>query len=98
MSDEDAGDAEDVEDVDLPSNVDAALTELVENARTHARDGDTDRLVEAVDTMAAVAGDELPEGDRRERFLHGCERVAEHAGDDYAVATEYLRAMEALVE
>lgn len=86
------------EETDLPSDVDAALAELVESARGYARAGETDALVETLDTLATVAGNELPEGDRRDRLLHGCERVADHAGDDYAVATEYLRSMDSLVD
>lgn len=86
------------EDADLPSNADAALAELLDDARRQARAGETDELVATLDTLAAVARNELPDGDRQERLLHGCERVAVHAGDDYAVAAEFLRAMERLVD
>ena len=82
----------------LPADADDALAELLDDAREHARSGEDDELVETLDALAAIARDELPDGDRKDRLLHGCERVETHAGDDYAVATEYLRAMGSLVE
>ncbi|ESP87146.1 hypothetical protein [Candidatus Halobonum tyrrellensis] len=92
MSDGDSGGR-----ADADGDVDAALAELVDDARSHVRAGESAELAETLDALEAVARDELPDGDRRDRLIHGCERVAAHVDDDYAVATEYLRAMESLL-
>ncbi|WP_277553091.1 hypothetical protein [Halobaculum limi] len=78
---------------DLPADVNAALTQLIEGARTAIREGDTDDALDAVDTAATVAANKLPPGDRRETILHGCARVTDLAADDPPVAAEYLDAM-----
>ncbi|MFC7136815.1 hypothetical protein [Halobaculum litoreum] len=81
------------DDADLPADVEAALTQLVEAARDAVRDGRTDDALAAVDTARTVASNKLPAGDRRDRLVHGCDRVADLAADDPAVATEYLAAL-----
>ena len=98
MSDGGADRSADDDPVGDPTDVDAALADLIGCARERQRAGETDALVEHLDTIAAVAGNELPPGDRRDRLVHGCERVADLAGDDPPVAAEYLRLMESIAE
>lgn len=81
------------DDADLPADVDAALAQLVESARTALREGHTDEALAAVDTADSVAANELPEGARRDRIRHGCARAADLAADDPPVAGEYLDAI-----
>ncbi|MFC7098643.1 hypothetical protein [Halobaculum marinum] len=81
------------DDPDLPADVEVALVQLVESARVAVREGRTDEALAAVGTAETVAANKLPEGDRRERLLHGCGRVADLADADPAVASEYLDAM-----
>mgnify|MGYP006274387795 CR=1 FL=1 len=78
---------------DLPADVEAALIQLVESARVAVREGRPDEAVSTVETARTVARNKLPDGARTERLVHGCERVADLAADDPAVAGEYLDAM-----
>ncbi|GAA0257527.1 hypothetical protein [Halobaculum roseum] len=78
---------------DLPADVEAALTQLIESARVAVREGRPDEAVAAVDTARTLARNKLPDGERTERLVHGCDRVADLAADDPPVATEYLDAM-----
>ncbi|MFC7068349.1 hypothetical protein [Halobaculum lipolyticum] len=81
------------DDATLPTDGEASLARLVESARTALREGRTDDALAAVERADAVAADELPEGDRRDRIRHGCARVADLAADDPPVASEYLDAI-----
>ncbi|WP_435063918.1 hypothetical protein [Halobaculum sp. EA56] len=78
---------------DLPADVEAALAQLIASARESLRAGDRGEALASVDTAETVAATELPDGDRRDRLLHGCARVADLAEADPSVAAEYLDAM-----
>lgn len=86
------------EGTDRTAGVYVALSHLVAEARQHAAGGETEELLDALDTVSTVSRTELPEGPLRERLLFGCSRVEYHADADHEVATEYLRAMERLVD
>jgi hypothetical protein len=83
---------------DLPDDVRVTLVSLLETAREAAREWDDDGVESAMDSAATVAWAELPEGDTRDRLVHGIDRVRTHARDDPETAVEYLRAMERLVD
>jgi hypothetical protein len=78
---------------DLPADVEATLIQLVESARTAVREGRSDEAVAAVDTARTVAQNKLPDSERKDRLVHGCDRVADLAADDPPVAIEYAAAM-----
>lgn len=86
------------EGTDRPAGVYTALSHLVAEARLYAAGGETEQLLDALDTVTTVSRTELPEGPLRERLLFGCSRVEYHADADHEVAAEYLRAMERLVD
>lgn len=82
---------------EVPSDAAAVLGQLLHEAREGCREWAEADTLAALDTVESVARNKLPEGDRRARLLHGCERVRATVGDDPATAMEYLRAMERLV-
>ncbi len=81
---------------DVPPDVEAVLTQLLEEAQEAFETGDSETGVEAVTSAATVARTKLPEGDLRAQVLHGCERVEALAGEggNTAVAVEYVAATE----
>jgi hypothetical protein len=82
---------------DVPSDVDAVLTQLFREAREAFERGDVETGVAAVTSASSVARNKLPDGSLRERLLHGCERaeaVATAEDDDAGVAAEYVASME----
>ena len=83
---------------DLPSDVRSVLTQLLTEAQIAIGDRDHEAARAAVDTVDEVATNKLPEGDRRRRLRHGCERVEDLLdggdNDDTAAAAAYLWSME----
>jgi len=82
---------------DLPTDVRSVLTQLFATARSALDAGDVETAREAVGSAETVVTTKLPEGDRRDRLAHGCERVETLLADepDTAGAAAYLAAMEA---
>jgi len=80
-------------DADLPADVESTLTQLLAAARTALREGRPEEARSAVDTARTVARNKLAAGDRRDRLVHGCDRVVDLATADPAVAAEYLDAV-----
>jgi hypothetical protein len=81
---------------DLPTDVRTVLAQLFAEARAALDDGDVRIAREAVGSAATVAATKLPEGDRRDRLRHGCDRVRALLADDpdTEAAAAYLAAME----
>lgn len=86
----------------LPSDVRAVLTQLFEEGETAIVAGKFETARRTVDTAETVCQHKLPEGERRSRLLHGCDRVAvalDSTGDRQPdTAAEYLRAMSRRVD
>ena len=76
---------------DVPHDVRAALSQLLEEAHTAARAGDTPAAAALLETAGTVATNKLPPGERRDRIRHGCER-ASVALPDTALAAAYAEA------
>jgi hypothetical protein len=83
--------------VDLPTDVEDTLTQLLAEGAASARRHDPDEVSAVIDTVSTVATNKLPAGDLRDRLLHGCATVDRLAADEPLVAAEYLDAMERLV-
>ena len=81
------GDAAD----DVPHDVRAALSQLLDGAGRAAEAGDAESAAALLDTAATVAANKLPPGDRRDRLRHGCE-AARAALPDGALAAAYTDA------
>ena len=81
---------------DLPTDVRTVLAQLFAEARAALDDGDVDTAREVVESAETVVATKLPEGDRRDRLRHGCDRVRALVADDHdtAAAAAYLAAME----
>jgi hypothetical protein len=84
--------------VDVPADVESALTQLLAEAAAAARRRDVDDVTAIVGTVETVTRNKVPAGFVRERLLYGCRRVERLADDEPLVAAEYLEAMERLVE
>ena len=80
---------------DVPTDVQTVLCQLFGAGREALEAGKIERCERIVDNAGAVATNKLPEGERRSRILHGCERVRALLGEEeLAVADEYLVAMD----
>ncbi|KAA9399845.1 hypothetical protein Har1130_01830 [Haloarcula sp. CBA1130] len=79
---------------DLPSDVHAVLTQLVDAGETAVTSAEFETARQTVSTAETVSRNKLPECDLRAQLLHGCEQVhtalSDHNPD---AAAEYLRAM-----
>lgn len=80
-------------DGEMPPDVRSSLGQLLSNARRSAQDGDHETARSLLDTAGTVAGNKLPEGDRRDRLRHGCS-AASGALPDGDLAAAYVEAME----
>jgi len=79
---------------DLPSDVHAVLTQLLEEGETAVTSAEFETARQTVSTAATVSRNKLPDGDLRAQLLHGCEQVQTALNDhDPDAAAEYLRAM-----
>lgn len=84
---------------DAPTDVRTVLCQLFGAGREALAEDDPGRCERIVDSARSVATNKLPEGERRAKIRHGCERVQTLLADDEtAAATEYLAAMERLFE
>lgn len=82
------------DELDLPADVEATLTQLLAEGADAAEAGDDDTVAAVVGTVESVTRNKVPECDLRDRVLFGCETVQELLDDpDLAVAAGYLRAM-----
>ncbi|MBX0285144.1 hypothetical protein EGH22_02300 [Halomicroarcula sp. F28] len=82
---------------DLPSDVHAVLSQLLEETETAIQAGEFETARRTIDTATTVSQNKLPESDRRAQLLHGCgavtDAIAPADGVDADVAVEYVRAM-----
>ncbi|WP_058994268.1 hypothetical protein [Haloarcula sp. CBA1127] len=79
---------------DLPSDVHAVLTQLVEEGETAISDAEFDTARQTVATAETVSRNKLPDCELRSQLLHGCEQVHSALDTDHPdAAAEYLRAM-----
>jgi hypothetical protein len=89
------------DELDLPADVAATLTQLLAEGADAAEDGDDDTVAAVVGTVESVTQNKVPPCALRERLLFGCEAVRGLLDDpDPTVATAragvaagYLRAM-----
>jgi hypothetical protein len=81
---------------DVPHDVRAALTQLLDSAGRAAETGDTETAASLLDTAETVAENKLPDGDRRDRIRHGC-AAARGALPDGDLAAAYADAAAARV-
>lgn len=76
---------------DVPHDVRAALSQLLDRAARAAEAGDAETAAALLDTAGTVAANKLPDGDRRDRVRHGC-AAAREALLDGALAAAYADA------
>ena len=88
MSDDRLGD---LPDEDVPHDVRAALTQLLEEARDAASAGDAETAAALLETAGTVADNKLPPGERRDQIRRGCE-TARGALPDGDLAAAYAAA------
>jgi hypothetical protein len=83
------------EDLDLPADVEATLTQLLAEGADAADAGDGETVRSVVGTVASVTRNKVPESELRDRLLFGCGTVETLLdGDaDLRAAAGYLRAM-----
>ena len=80
---------------DVPTDVETVLTQLFAAGQDAIDEGNIDTCRQVVGSVESVATNKLAEGKRKERLVHGCERVRKLlAEEEYTVAAEYLRAMD----
>lgn len=83
---------------DIPPDVEAVLRQLFSEGQRALENGEVTTARSVVASARTVASNKLPDGDRRDRLRHGCDRVASLLGPedspDAEAASEYLAAME----
>ena len=83
---------------DVPADVRTVLTQLFAEGQQALEADDIDTCRQTIESAEDVATNKLPEGELRDRVLHGCERVRtllDADGDaDADAAGEFLAAME----
>ena len=62
---------------EVPHDVRASLTQLLENARTAAVSDDDATAAALLDTAGTVAANKLPPGDRRAAIRRGCDAAGD---------------------
>lgn len=85
------GPIDDRPDADVPHDVRAALTQLLERARDAASAGDAETAAALLETAGTVAENKIPPGERRDRIRRGCE-TARQALPDGDLAAAYAAA------
>lgn len=83
---------------DLPSDVEATLSQLLSEAATAARSRDRETLDAVMESVETVTTNKVPAGDLKARLRHGCRRVERLAADEPLVAAAYCDAMRRRVE
>ncbi|MDQ2073384.1 hypothetical protein ACODNH_08120 [Haloarcula sp. NS06] len=79
---------------DLPSDVHAVLTQLVDEGESAISGAEFDTARQTVASAETVSRNKLPECELRSQLLHGYEQVRTALdNDDPDAAAEYLRAM-----
>lgn len=89
MSDDRPGDR--LPDDAFPHDVRAALSQLLDEARGAAEDGDAETTAALLETAGTVAENKLPPSERRDRIRRGCE-TARDALPDAGLAAAYAAA------
>lgn len=84
----------------IPADIRAVLTQLFAEGRRSLGDGDVATARDIVASARTIVRNKLPEGERRERLLHGCARVASllDGTPESDAAAAYLSAMERRLE
>lgn len=78
----------------MPTDVETVLQQLFEAAGEALEAEDIDTCRQTIDSAESVVSTKLPDGERKARLRHGCERVRQLAEEgDHTVAAEYLEAM-----
>lgn len=83
---------------DVPADARSVLSQLIGETRERLREWDDEQALETLETIETVSRNKLPDGDRRDRLLHGCDRTRATLADDPETAMAYLRAMEDVIE
>ena len=82
---------------DVPSDVQAVLTQLLAETETAIQAGELDTARRTIETVMTVSRNKLPDGELRAQLRHGCTAVtgalAETDGVESAVAAAYVQAM-----
>ena len=78
---------------DLPPDVQATLSQLLDAAGDAARDRRVETVLDELDTVRRVTTNKVPDEDLTAELLYGCDRVEALVADEPLVAAEYLRAM-----
>lgn len=76
-----------------PADVHAVLDQLLSRAAGRATAGDAEGVHSLLGTVERVVQHKVPDRQRRERLLHGCERTRALLPGEPAAAAEHLRAM-----
>ncbi|SFG34494.1 hypothetical protein SAMN04488063_1750 [Halopelagius inordinatus] len=83
---------------ELPPDVRATLTQLLESAAEDARTRDADSVRDRLRRVETVTDEEVPGGSGKERLRHGVRQVRRTVETEPLVAAEYLASMRRLVE
>ncbi len=83
---------------DVPADARAVVSQLLAETRERLGEWDDEQARTTLATIETVSANKLPEGDRRERLLHGCERVEATLAENPETAMAYLRAMEDVIQ
>lgn len=86
---------------DPPADVEAVLSQLLDEAQDANADDDTETIADVVDTARQVTTNKLPEGDLRAYLRHGCEQIQvqlDSDDPDTEAVAGYLQAMEQRLE
>lgn len=78
---------------EIPPDAQESLTRLLAEARSSARDRETEAVRDSLDAVRRLVEGEAVDGPSADRLLYGCDRVETLVADEPLVAAEYLRAM-----
>jgi len=80
---------------EVPSDVEAVLTQLFEEGRAAVRAGELDTVRRLLSSAQTVVRNKLPPGELRAQLLHGCRRASAAVDAvEPEVAAAYFTAME----
>lgn len=83
---------------ELPADVRASLSDLLDRGSEAARSRDNPTLEGALDSVETLAHHEVPDAEMRATLLHGCRRARATMESEPLVAAEYVDAMARLVD